>query len=206
MEKVVLLADAELMVRKGLTSLFSEQFGITCIDNVPDCNLVMSRLKNKAYSHLIIETVLSDGPTIGILHSIRALFPKLQILVFSIYDEVYIRGTLLDLDIYHYVSKKTSDEDQVLQFSRFFNNDLSPLAINRMKKNFKESDLTPRELEVYLLSSEGKSTGEIAQDLNIASGTVSTIKRNILNKKNITHWREIKFMSRFQLFNVGELI
>ena len=204
MEKAVLLADDEMIVRKGLSCLFLEAFAIKSIDHISASSNLMSSLRHKEYSHLIVETSLPDGPTSRVLSFIRELYPKLQVMVYSRHDDEYIRRTLLALGIY-YVSKKSHEEEQIRQFGRFFNNEISQAMFKRMERDNKVPQLTPREFEIYLLLLQDKSTNEIAKELNIKKNTVSTIKRKILNKQNVTNWRHLDEMSRFHLLTVEEV-
>lgn len=48
------------------------------------------------------------------------------------------------------------------------------------------AELSPRELQVALLSAEGATVAELARDLGIGPGTVMSIRRHIRNKLGLT--------------------
>jgi transposase-like protein len=48
------------------------------------------------------------------------------------------------------------------------------------------ASLSPRELQVAILSAEGATVAELARDLGIGSGTVMSIRRHIRNKLGLT--------------------
>jgi len=48
------------------------------------------------------------------------------------------------------------------------------------------AQLSPREMQVALLSAEGASIAELARDLGIGTGTVMSIRRHIRNKLGLT--------------------
>jgi len=48
------------------------------------------------------------------------------------------------------------------------------------------AQLSPREVQVALLSAEGASIAELARDLGIGTGTVMSIRRHIRNKLGLT--------------------
>lgn len=48
------------------------------------------------------------------------------------------------------------------------------------------ADLSPRELQVAILSAEGATVAELARDLGIGTGTVMSIRRHIRNKLGLS--------------------
>src|SRR5579872_6019644 len=99
MERVILLADDELLFRRGLITLLNSNFSVNNIDEVSNCGDLMQYLKNKTYTHLITEAVLTDGSTSSVLPSIRERFPELQIMVLTNLAEDVIKAPLFAFGI-----------------------------------------------------------------------------------------------------------
>jgi len=58
-------------------------------------------------------------------------------------------------------------------------------------QDFSPKQLSKREKEICILLIKGKSTNEIANQLNIKSNTVSTIKKKIYYKSNVSNLIEL---------------
>jgi len=197
MENVVLLADDQMIVRKGLRALLERHFNINEIDEVSSCQQIMARLKIKKYSALITEISLEDENTSSIIPTIRTLYPFLPILIFTNLSEALLRKPLSNFGIHHLISKRSPEKQALKGLENFFQGDLKKRTLRQIDKANPLMDLAPREFEVYSLMLQEKSTGEIAKKLNIKLNTVSTIKHRIFQKNNVNNWEELKSLAGF---------
>ena len=195
MESVILLADDEPIVRKGLIALLNHNFKVKEINEASNCNELMNLLKNKPYTHLITEILLADGSTSSVLPSIREIYPDLKIMVFSDLTEEVIKSPLVAFGIYYFISKKALEHLTIRSIEKFLNNEIPINALKRIENSSKLLSLSPREFEVYSLLLLDKSTTEIAQELNIKKCTVSVMKHKIFEKNNVKNWKELKELS-----------
>lgn len=189
--KQVLICDDHLMVRKGLVTICQTQWGLTSIDEASSCNELMRALKQKTYTHAIMDLVLSDGVTMEILPNIRGLYPDLHILIFSMQPFGMYRAGLRRYGITHFISKAAPERETFKQLQDFLYN--SPVrVIEKPAEKTAFDRLTPRETEVlhYLLM--GMGSAEIGNILNMKQNTISTFKRRILEKSNTKNVFELK--------------
>jgi len=189
--KQVLICDDHLMVRKGLAAICQTQWGLTSIDEASSCNELMRALKQKAYTHVIMDLVVSDGVTIEILPNIRGLYPGLHILVFSMQPFGMYRAGLARYGITQFISKAAPERETFRQLQDFLYNSPGRQAEKPAEKTAFDR-LTPRETEVlhYLLM--GMGSAEIGHILNMKQNTISTFKRRILEKSNTKNVFELK--------------
>lgn len=189
MKKIkLLLVDDHSLIRKGLRLLLELNLKITSIDEADSCNMLMRRLKEKEYTHLILDLALSDGSVLEILPNIVALYPGLPIMIFSMQPKTVYQGALERYGIKHFLSK-TASEDTTLAAVRKFLEGAKPTPVTETAPPFEE--LTPRELEVLHYLLQGAKTSEIAANLNLKMNTVSTLKKRIFEKTDTENLKQL---------------
>lgn len=189
MELNVLVAEDHSIVIMGLTSILNGM-GVKKIENVSTCEALKIQLKEKPFSHLILDIILPDGNTLELIETIIQDYPKMSVLIHSMQPiEVYgkIAGKF---NVHSYLHKGASETEIKYHLELFIKN--QPLVI---KKKIEDSvnpfsTLAIRELEIlhYLLN--GYRTKEIATTLGLKMNTISTIKSNIFEKvqaESFTH-------------------
>jgi DNA-binding NarL/FixJ family response regulator len=195
----ILLADDHSMIRKAirLTLDFHCGLGQAPIKGVGSCNQLMKELSKAHYTHLILDIHLDDGSSLEVLPNIRALYPDLQIIIFS--QQPYeIFGPVIKnkYGIGHYISKSDSEETIISLLNLLFNSPQS--ASSREAKTETTAEKTPfraisaREFEVLHYWLQGQMNKEIACNLNLATSTVSVFKRRILEKTKAKNIMELK--------------
>jgi len=180
------------MIRKGLRSSFRYDLGYTNITEVSSCTDLMSQLKRKIYTHLILDINLSDGSSLEILPNIRRLYPILQIAVLTMQPAAVFRNVLKQFGINHFMNKAASEEDMNRMLSQFLQNEMPA-------RFAAENDGTPnpflslsgRELEVLHYLLKGSGTNEIGERLNLKQNTISTFKTRIFEKTGTRNLKEL---------------
>jgi DNA-binding NarL/FixJ family response regulator len=170
------------MIRKGLKLILQTNLGFKNVTEVSTCSALMNELKKGACTHLILDVILTDCTALEIVPNIISLYPKMEIMIFSMQiSEVY--GDVFKQYGIKFYLNKTLNEDDTLTYMRRFLHNLEP--IEGEKRNPTKNPfalLSPRELEIlhYLLN--GHKTKDIAITLNLTMSTVSTIKKRIIDK------------------------
>lgn len=180
------------MISKGLRGSLEIHFGFTNVHSVGSCSKIMQELNKKKYSHLIVDVGLSDGSALEILPTIRSLYPRLKIMVFSGRPATVYQRALKQYGIFNYLSKEDDEKEALSKLRKFFF-DTAPME-NALKENPSDnpfSVLSAREMQVLHYLVKGISNGEIAVSLGIAFSTVSTLKNRILEKTNTGSLKEL---------------
>jgi two-component system invasion response regulator UvrY len=195
MQPVILLADDHSMIRKGLRSSFRWDLGYTNVTEVASCTDLMSQLKKKIYTHLILDINLSDGSSLEILPNIRRLYPHLQIAVLTMQPAAVFRNVLKQFGVYHFMHKAAPEEDTTRMLGQFLQNEQParpPAETDASSNPFLA--LSSRELEVLHYLLKGAGTNEIGERLNLKQNTISTFKTRIFDKtgtKNLQQLAEL---------------
>lgn len=192
MPRRIILLDDHNMIRKGMKLFLQLNLGCENITETGSCSELLITLKKAAYTHLILDIILTDGNALEIIPTIRNLYPGLKILVFSMQPPEVYGEALKQYGIRHYVSK-TASEDEILSALQDFmenkprasrepdaNGNLNPFSL-----------LSPRELEILHYVLKGVGTKQISDMLNIKMNTVSTLKFRIYEKTGTSNIREL---------------
>ncbi|MGI9192334.1 MAG: response regulator [Chitinophagaceae bacterium] len=192
MPRRIILLDDHNMIRKGMKLFLQLNLGCENITETGSCSELLITLKKNAYTHLILDIILTDGNALEIIPTIRSLYPNLKILVFSMQPQEVYGEALKQYGIRHYVSKTASEDDILTSLQDFMEN---------KPRNTREHDaggnqnpfslLSPRELEILHYVLKGVGTKQISDMLNIKMNTVSTLKFRIYEKTGTSNIREL---------------
>lgn len=192
MQPVILLADDHSMIRKGLKSSFQFDLGYTNVTEVNSCNELMSQLKKKPYTHLILDINLSDGSSLEILPNIRRLYPQLQIAVLTMQPAAVFRNVLKQYGVFHFLHKTAPEEDTTRMLSQFLQNQQPVRQAGESEGSSNPFlGLSSRELEVLHYLLKGSGTNEIGEKLNLKQNTISTFKTRIFEKTGARNLQEL---------------
>lgn len=202
MQPVVLLADDHSMIRKGLKLCLEVNLGITEIHETASCAGLMAELRDRQYTHLVLDIILGDGMILEVLPNIRELFPELKIMIFSMQPVEVYADAMRQYGIGFYLSKTASESGLVKMLHGFFENRTPVNAhVNDRYTGNPFARLSVRELEVLHYILKGKGTKEIADTLNLKMATISTLKNRIYEKMNVVNHKELNDLAN--LYNVN---
>jgi DNA-binding NarL/FixJ family response regulator len=194
----ILITDDHSMIRKGLKIYLQVNLGNQFVDESSSCNELLSALKRKPYTHLILDIILGDGSALEVIPTIRNLYPNLKILIFSMQAPEVYGEALKQYGIFNYLPKSAGEDEILSVLNRFLQNenDVSPKSRQSEKAN-PFSSLSPRELEVLHYLLKGIGTKDVSEHLNLRMNTISTLKNRILAKTkspNMKHLMELAAM------------
>jgi DNA-binding NarL/FixJ family response regulator len=189
MEVKILVAEDHSIVKMGLTAILN-QLKVQTIGEASTCAQLMQELKDKPYTHLILDIILPDGNTLELIEQINQQYPNLSILIHSMQPEEVYGKISNKFNIHSYLHKGASETEINYHLELFVKS--VPLTLKKKHDDSGNpfSTLAVRELEIlhYLLN--GYRTKEIASTLGLKMNTISTIKSNIFDKvkaESFTH-------------------
>jgi len=145
---------------------------------------------------LLVDITLPDRNGLELIKDAHALYPKLQMIVLSMHDEKLYAHRALKAGARGYLRKDAMHAEYEKAFRRvraggiYVSESMSADIVLAYATGATASSgaddglgaLTDRELEVYRLLGEGKSTHEVAESLRISPKTVDVHKMNIKTK------------------------
>ena len=180
----ILIADDHPIVCEGLAMLLNRRPDMSVVAEAQNGREAVELFQQLKPDLALIDLRMPEMDGVTAVRTIRAQNPDARIIVLTTYDG--------DEDIYRalhagaqaYLIKDTP-RDELLACIRSVHRgeqSLSQTVVSKLRERQPRADLTPRELQVLQLLSEGKSNREIGAALSIAEGTVKLHVNNLLAK------------------------
>lgn len=151
----------------------------------------------------VIDISLEDVHGLDLIETIRAQYPDLQVVVFSMYDEGVYAERALRAGASGYVMKSEPTHNvldalrTVLRGEVYVSNRMAARMLNNLVAgrsnvaNDSIDKLTDREMAVFQMLGEGYSVDEISNRLHLARKTVEHHRRNARDKMGFTTTAEL---------------
>lgn len=199
----ILIVDDHPVVREGMARLLELEKDMEICGSVGTAREVLN-LVDKVHPDIVVaDMTLPDRSGLELIKDLKALHPRLPVLVISMHDESLYAERVLRAGGRGYVMKNTASDHllrairQVLQGGYY----LSSQASQRLAEAFsshrsKQSNspirqLTDREFEVLQLIGLGKSAREVAEQLHISSRTVDAHRAHMKRKLGMKDGNEL---------------
>jgi DNA-binding NarL/FixJ family response regulator len=191
----VAVIEDNRLVREGITALLSKTGDLTVVAgaSVPD----MTLLKSAHPDVVLLDLGLRNGDSLRIAMNVRSEFPSAKVIVMDLLPIQEEIVEFVNVGVSGFIMKDASLEDlvstiravaggaQVLPAAMTGSlfSQIAREAVERGKPEVLESvRMTKREREVINLIAEGLGNKEIATRLHIATHTVKSHVRNIMEK------------------------
>ncbi len=210
MKHRIVIADDHRIVREGLKSLVEKEKDLEVAgmaENGRQALLLTRKLKPDV---VIIDIAMPDLNGIDAAQQIADEVPGVKVIALSMHSEKQFVEGMLRAGAAGYLLKDSAFEELIkaIRIVCAGKKYLSPEVTDIVLRNYlspsigedveKEPDLTLREREVLQLISEGSTTREIAEQINISIKTVETHRKNIMDKLNL---HTVAELTRFAIRN-----
>jgi two-component system invasion response regulator UvrY len=190
-----LIADDHTIIRKGLMQILLDAFPSCFVEGVADAEDMYKKVMTEVWDVLITDISMPGRSGLEVLEQIRQSFPKLPILVLSIYSEDQYALRVLKAGASGYLTKNLAPEElvkainQVLLGKKYITPSIAEKLANVLLQGTSEKSphecLSDREFEVLKLLASGKSVSDIAEKLSLGASTISTYKARIMTKMTL---------------------
>jgi two-component system invasion response regulator UvrY len=193
----ILIIEDHPLIRMGLKMLINDAEPTATIAQSSNFPGGLAMLDKERFDLLILDIDVPGGENIRMMNLVREKQPDIVILIHSGYDEQVYALPYLQAGADGFLSKQTSQDELKLALKAVMNNGkyishgVQQILLNNIgesqPKKFKNPilSLSPQEMRVMQLLTEGKWTKEIAAILNVKENTVSTFKRRIFDKLQV---------------------
>lgn len=194
----ILLVDDHEIVRQGCRLLF-EQAGYTVVGEVSSGEEAYEK-HLKLRPQLIVMDLAMPG--VGGIETIRRIHthsPQARIVVFTMRDNPFIVTRVLRAGVLAYVTKTNPPQILLEAVKRalvggfYLSQDIAQsIALSNMDiRNSPLVSLTRRELEIFRMLSEGRSSSEIAETLSLSQKSVANYSLRIKQKLGVRNIAEL---------------
>ncbi len=197
----ILIADDHFVVRRGLKQIFSESLSQIEIEEAENGNQLISKLREDKYNLVIMDISMPGQNGLEILKNIKIEFPKIPVLILSMYSEEKYGIRMMKAGASGYLNKESAPEellkaaDILINGGKYF----SPALMNQLilqldsKGEQIHTKLSDREFQVMLLIATGKQIKEIAEELSLSVPSISTYRSRVLHKMNFSNNADITY-------------
>lgn len=191
----ILIADDHTIVRTGLRQILSEGLPHTEFRESSNAPETLTVLSSAPFDILILDLSMPGRSGLDLLKDVRAQFPKLPVLVLSMYPEDQYALRVVKAGAMGYMTKDSAPDELVNAVTRILNGGkyVSPRLSEQLLSLLQEpsttephEQLSDREFQVLQLIASGKTVSEVAEKLSLSVKTVSTYRTRILEKLHLS--------------------
>jgi DNA-binding NarL/FixJ family response regulator len=140
----------------------------------------------------IVDISLKDAHGLDLVQNIRSQFPSVQVLVYSMYDELAYAERAIHVGALGYLAKSEPTRHIVeairsvmrgeVYLSRRMTSRILGKVVKEQQSGFIVGKLTDREMAIFEMLGEGSNIKEIAKKLDLSRKTVETYRRRVKEK------------------------
>jgi two-component system response regulator NreC len=209
----IVLADDHEILREGLRSLLEKNKDLKVVAEAENGREALRHALQCAPDVVVMDVSMPDLNGIEATRAIVGNEARVKVIGLSMHADKRFVSKMLQAGAVGYVLKDSAFQElseaieTVLQDRVYLSPRLTQQVIKDYIRRLSEEDnpyaLTPRESEVLQLIAEGRTTKQIADQLNVSVKTVETHRQQLMNKLNIHSIAELtKFAVREGLTSV----
>lgn len=194
----VLIADDHAIVRKGLIQLVKSLPQVDLIEEAEDGFQVIEKCKEHDFDLIILDLSMPNRNGLDTLKDLKQIGTGMRVLVLSVYAEEQYAIRSFNSGAAGYITKNTAPTEllkaieTVLQGKKYISPALAErlISLKSIEKPLHEN-LSDREFQIMIMSAEGYTISQIAEELKINVKTVSTYRKRILEKMNFENFIQV---------------
>lgn len=199
LEIKIAVVDDHKIFRDGIAAALKRKYGIKIIWQAQDGKEMLNKISSNVPDVLLMDIRMPELDGIKAMSILRKAYEKLKIIVLTMYDDLEMISTMMELGANAYLTK-TADPDEIYQAILTCTNDdyyfndlvnkavLAKLPNKRQVQQFYPSliKFSEKENRILKLLAEGKSTAVISNEVFLSHTTVRTIIRKMKAKAGVT--------------------
>ena len=180
----VFLVDDHPLVREGLTNLINGQNDLAVCGEAEDSAGATTGIAETRPDIALIDISLKNESGLELVKKLESEFPLVALIVLSMHDEALYAERALRAGARGYVMKRETTKSMLTAIRRVLGGDIyvSDRVVDVMARRLGSSRkaaasspverLSDRELEIFRLLGQGRTTSQIAEDLRLSLKTV----------------------------------
>jgi two-component system invasion response regulator UvrY len=194
------ICDDHAIVRRGLRQILTESGSVEVIAEVGSYAELHHVLRPGAAFVLLLDIELPGKNGMEILELVHKEYPKVSVLMLSLYPEDQYAVRALRSGAMGYLNKNSAPEKlleavrQVAAGRKYISAEVSMILADRITESAPDAPhegLSNREFQVLKLIASGKRLSEIADALAISPKTVSVYRARVIEKLGVANNVEI---------------
>jgi len=194
--QTVLLVDDHPFVREGIRSFLSDQPDFEVVAEASSGEEALALAEAYKPNFILLDINMPGMNGLEVLGQLRKSVPDSKILILTVHNSREYVLHVARSGAHGYILKEAPPEEllqamKALQSGqRYYSPSVASYVFDEYesKVGFRKPDsrvLTPREVEVLILTARGRSIKEISDELNITTATVQTYRARLMEKLEI---------------------
>lgn len=180
----IFLIDDHPLVREGLINLINSQRDLVVCGEAEDSAGAMTGIAKTRPDVALVDISLKNESGLELVKNLESQFALVALIVLSMHDEALYAERALRAGARGYVMKRESSKSVLASIRRVLEGGVyvSERVVNsmarRLSSSSKETETSPverlsdRELEIFRLLGQGRTTAQMAEDLHLSLKTV----------------------------------
>jgi len=179
----VFIVDDHPLVREGLANLINQQDDLFVSGEAEDSAEAIAGIARTQPEIALIDISLKNESGLELVKNLSNQFPEVALIVLSMHDEALYSERALRAGAKGYVMKRETTKSvltairRVLQGEIYVSDPVASSMARRLTSSRKAAAspverLSDRELEIFRLLGQGRTTSQIAEDLRLSLKTV----------------------------------
>ncbi len=193
-KRTILIVDDHPVLRRGLSELINFEADLIACGEAGSYQEALVSIQTQQPDLVIVDLELGGRGGLDLVKDITVRYPLLPTLVLTMHDESTYALRSLRAGAAGYVTKQQLDETLLVAIRRVLNGEIymsAQLQSHGFTKYLDQQTLAPdspmdslsnRELQVFRLIGEGRTTRQIAEDLSLSIKTIESHREHIKNK------------------------
>jgi DNA-binding NarL/FixJ family response regulator len=191
----VLIADDHAIVRQGLRQILAGESDLTIEGEAATGEELLTMVRRGGGDVVILDLSLPGMAGLDVLRELGHLSPDLPVLILSVHAADQYATRALRAGAAGYLTKEAAPEELVVAIrrvvagGRYLGTAEAELLADYVASGRAERPheaLSDREFEIMQLLVRGRRVTDIAETLKLSPKTVSTYRRRVLEKMNMT--------------------
>jgi DNA-binding NarL/FixJ family response regulator len=194
----LVLADDHPLIREGFKSLLAKDATFEIVGEASNGKELVELISKTVPDIALTDLTMPILSGIEVMELTRKKHPEVKFIVLTMHEEREYVVRCLAAGAQGYLLKSVDIAELARAINTVFDGGkyFSPVITNILAEPFSkpvedEAEITPREKEVLVLVSQGHSTKQIADKLNISTRTVESHRINLLKKLNVGNTAEL---------------
>ena len=187
----ILIVDDHAIVRRGLKQILEGESGLAQVSEAQNGAEALQMAREQAWDMLILDINLPGQSGLEVLNDLHYQYPRLPILIMSMYAEDQYAVRVLKAGAAGYLNKQSAPEELVKAIKkisaggRYVSDSMAEVLAAHLHGGSEkpvQEILSDREFQVLILIASGKTVSEIADILRLS------VKMNLKNNAELTYF------------------
>lgn len=199
----IFVVDDHPLVREGLTNLINGQDDLVVCGEAKNSAQAIDGIMERRPDVALIDISLENESGLELVKQLAAQFPQVSLIVLSMHDEGLYAERALRAGARGYVMKHETSSSVLASIRRVLGGGVyvSERIVNKMALRLSSAGepvtrspverLSDRELEIFRLLGQGRTTSQIAGDLHLSLKTVQAYCARAKEKLGVTSLTEL---------------